>query len=302
MDNHLVCPQIISWNGLHLAIPITWDTIVRADRHLIFEQDLRPALELRWEIPPAKRDSHNQRAKIISQLQSEANRPLREMETPVSLAGCSAAFAVQCFTYSSSSGSECALLTCKACSRSILLKFYAQFHELPEKDSKIIDSLTCWHGGETDSPWSIHDISFRLPKGFSLHSHSFRFGLSRLSFSSRTAQLTLCRLAPASEHLKQRTFQELFGAFAQSDPEDHEIIDTYTLQYDRIPGMSERLVSRIRRRKPFLTARFNHLVTHDRITGFLLESSQTIQPETVQIIQDSYGIIQEKETGTRLHP
>jgi len=298
----LVFSQTIGWNGLQLAIPVTWDTIVRADRHLIFEQELRPALELRWELPSAGRHSHKQREKIISQLQNEANRPLRAVETPKSLADCSTTFAVQCFNHSSSSGSECALLTCKTCSRSILLKFYAQFHKLPGTDSKIIGSLTCWHDGETNSPWSIHDISFRLPKGFSLHGHSFRFGLSRLSFSSRTSRLTLCRLAPASEHLKQRSFQELFAGFSQSDPEHHEIIDRNTLQYTRVPGMSERLVSRIRRRKPFLTARFKHLVAHDRITGFLLESSQSIEPETVQIIQDSYGIIQEKESGTRLHP
>ncbi len=301
MDKPLVFSHTIGWNGLHLKIPVSWDTIVRDARHLIFEQDLRPILELRWELPSAKPDSLTQRKKIIAQLQGEASRPLRAVNTPKSLVRCSGVFDIQCFAHHSSTGNDCILLTCKTCATPVLLKLYAEVHKHPGTDAKIIDSLDCWHTNETDSRWSIHDISFRLPKDFSLDSYAFRFGLSRLSFSSKTSALTLCRLAPASEHLKHHTFQELFATFSQSEPEDQKIIDMNTLHYARIPGIGERLIAQLRRQKAFSMARFNHLVEHDRITGLRLESSESIQPATVQAIQDNYGIIQKKKAGTHLH-
>lgn len=291
MAKPLVFSQTIGWNGLHLKIPVSWDTIVRDACHLIFEQDLRPVLELRWERPSLKQGRLKQREKIIDQLQNEANRPLRAVNTPKSLRGCNTIFDIQCFAHHSSSGNDCALLTCKSCSSPILLKFYAGIDEYPGTDAKIIGSLDCWHTGANNPRWSIHDISFIVPNDFSLDNYAFRFGLSRLFFSSKTSALTLCRLAPASEHLKHHTLQELFATFSKSEPEEQEIIDMNTLYYTRTPGMAERLAARMRRRKAFSAARFDHLAEHDRITGFLLESSQPIQSGLVQNIQENYGII-----------
>lgn len=302
MEKTIPFQKTIGWNGLSLAIPASWDTIVRDDRHLIFEQELRPVLELRWELPSSNSYGPTQGERIIAQLQKEAGRTLIPADPPRSLIGFTPDYHIQCFNPPSSSTGECALLTCITCGAPILLKFYSDFYHQVVTDPKIIGSLTCWHAKGTDSQWAVHDISFRLPQGFSLDSHSFRFGLSSLSFSTRTSQLTLCRLAPASEHLKRNSFQELFASFSKSDPEQHEIIDEHTLQYAGVPGIGARLIGRLGRRKLFVVARFKHISQHDRIIGFRLESSQPIQPDTVQTIQDSYGIIQEEKTDSHIHP
>lgn len=288
----------ISWNGLSLSIPPSWDTIVRHDCHLICEQELHPALELRWQLPSSDRagrhDRHEgkQAEKIIAQLQNESGRPLMAVGPPQSLKTVTDGYHIQCFAPSSSAPSECALLSCVTCGTPVLLKFYPRGYEQVINDPAIIGSLVCWHADKGDSHWAIQDISFKLPHGFRLDSYSFRFGLSRLSFTAGSSQLTLCRLAPASEHLKRTSFQELFTTFSTSPPAEQEIIDRHTIQCTRVPGIGKRFYARFRRQKPFVVARFSHLPEHDRIIGFLLESSQPISFDTVQLLQDDYGIIQ----------
>ena len=39
----------IAWNGVRLDIPCAWDARVSGQRHLIFEKDFEPQLQIRWE-------------------------------------------------------------------------------------------------------------------------------------------------------------------------------------------------------------------------------------------------------------
>jgi len=301
MDKRLAFAQAIGWNGVQISIPSSWDTIVRDLRHLIFEQDLRPVLELRWEPPASPRQCRKRSDRIIAQLQEEASHPLAPIDSPPSLGNLTERYHIQFFARSDSATSECALLACRGCGTLILLKFYPQFYHPVVSDPNILDNLVCWHGDNSNGDWKVHDITFRLPGPFSLDSHSFKFGLSSLLFSDKTTQLRLCRLAPASEHLKRNSLQELFASFSKSGPEQQVIIDQYTLQFSKIPGITQRIIARLRRRKPYVLARFNHVKGYDRIIGFMFESSQPIQPGMVQAIQEDYGIIQEKKTGCHDH-
>jgi hypothetical protein len=301
MNKRLPDTQEIGWNGLHLSIPSTWDTIVRDHRHLIFEQDLRPVLELRWEPPASPRQCRKRSDRIIAQLQKEASRPLVPLDAPPSLGSLKERYHIKIFGHSNSATSECALLACRGCGALMLMKFYPQFYHPVMTDQTILDSLVCWHGENSNSNWAVHDITFRLPEQFSLNSHSFKFGLSSLLFSDKKTKLRLCRLAPASEHLKRNSFKELFASFSRSGPEHQVVIDENTLQFSKIPGITERIIARLRRRKPYVLARFNHVTGYDRIIGFMFESSRPIQPDMVQALQEHYGIIQEKETGCHDH-
>ena len=63
-------PAVLSWNGISLTVPQPWQTIVRGMRHLIFEQALRPVLELRWEQGSGKIPGARHRARILDQLET----------------------------------------------------------------------------------------------------------------------------------------------------------------------------------------------------------------------------------------
>ena len=131
-------PQAVSWNELQIPIPRSWDAIVRDDRHLIFEHELRPVLEVRWERPGNSRYDHKQGEKIIARMQKEADRTLIPADTPPPLSGLTGSYHIQCFKRHSSSTTECALLTCKGCTTPILLRFYADFFLQAAKNQNVI--------------------------------------------------------------------------------------------------------------------------------------------------------------------
>ena len=41
--------KLIAWNGIQLQIPVDWDARVSGQRHLVFEKDFQPQLQIRWE-------------------------------------------------------------------------------------------------------------------------------------------------------------------------------------------------------------------------------------------------------------
>ena len=134
-----------------------------------------------------------------------------------------------------------------------------------------------------------------IPEGFELESCSFRFGLSDLRFKHRATDLHLCRLAPASTHLKQHDIGALFESFALAPLADQQIIDAHTRSYRCSPKMGRRLLGRLRKSKGYCAARFKHYPLPDRIIGYSLRSDSPIAQTIETALQESYGIIEEKK-------
>jgi hypothetical protein len=185
-------------------------------------------------------------------------------------------------------------LICTRCRSLILVKLHGAWHSTNHSGRDFFKKLVCQHQNGGPSVWAIQDISFKLPGEFALQRYNIRFGMSTFSFASSTTNLDLCRLAPASEHLKKSGLDQLFALFSKTEGEHQDSLDEHTLYSAKHPGFTEVILARLRRRRPFTTAYFQHLPEHDRILGFRLESARPLPIEMIQTIRDNYGLVQKE--------
>jgi len=294
------------WNRLSLDIPTPWETIVKGPRHLIFEHGLAPVLEIRWQ-PPAKPGKVSERVqrKHTETIIRQCNIPASSSRAQTADHRLPAAVLEQFDTtvFDAQPGSPASLLlVCKACSTTILAALHRATPAWFATHASVFESLCCRHDDAAFTPWQIQDFFFAVPAGFELDTCSFTFGISDLLFRSRRADLRICRLAPASEHLKRSSLPALFAAFCSAAPESVEIVDEQTLGYHSAPSLVEQLWKRACRKRPFIQASFNHFVEYDRILGSLLAANQVPPPEFTTPIANGYGIIQEKTAAADPHP
>jgi len=287
----------INWNRLSITIPGSWEAIVKNPRHLIFEHDLSPCLEIRWQ-QSAKHPSRRHTESIVKQLGHRVvpadAPPSHSLELPDDLTRRFETTVLDGGT----DGIPSLLLICRKCSTTIL----AGLHQTPLRWSgehgSALASLRCHGDEETAGNWRIHDFFFSVPDGFELDSCVFQFGASNLLFKSRKADLRIIRMAPASYHLKRNGFKTLFASFCAAPSETIQLVDPTTLRYHSSPALTKRLWQRLRRQYPFARASFTHFTDTDRIMGWLLSTGRRPPSELVTELENGYGIIQEEAYTT----
>jgi hypothetical protein len=291
----------IRWNQLKLDLTGSFNVITKAPRHLILEEQLRPFLEIRWQ-PPAGRNEARHSSRILKDFEREIDRELQLLPVDSLPEKLRLNYQVQAFNWDGSPVAQVLLLTCSHCQTHILLRCYRDAFERLCRNPPILEGLRCHLlPGEGDW-WHIADVSIMIPEGFVLESCSFRFGLSDLRFKHRATDLHLCRLAPASTHLKQHDFGTLFESFALAPQEDQQVIDAQSRCYRCSPKVGRRLLGRLRKRKGYCTASFKHYPRQDRIIGYSLRSSSPIDQTIETELQESYGIIEEEKGSTDTDP
>lgn len=283
-----------SWNGLSLFPPPNWDTIIREKRHLIFECELQPVVELRWEPGQGRLSIDKQRERFIRRLKNEAHHPLSFSSAASDLAISPDRFDAQQFGGDPAAPADGLLLICTHCQTLVLVKLHDGWQQSRSSGRDFFEKLVCQHQGEGNSTWAIQDISFTLPGKFELARYSMSFGMSSFSFTSRMTNLDLCRLAPASNHLKDSGLGHLFELFSQAERDNHESLDQFTLYTENHPGFVTSLLARLRRQRPFTAAYFHHLPDNDRILGFRLESARPLPAEMIEMIRGGYGLVQKE--------
>jgi hypothetical protein len=291
MDESAKEGKLIAWNGLHLIIPRQWETIVRDQRHLIFERELHPLIELRWHHSPKNGTSDKQTAAILAQLEKENGKVLTHSEIPAPLETLQRNYDVTAFSLGNSGFPDGAVLSCQSCATIILMRFFSGVEDWLVKAGKPFQELSCHLPQENGHMWAIQDFSFRLPEDFHLDSYSFPFGMSRIVFKSNSTDLVFFRLAPASTHLKQSSFEELFRRFIDGDHGIEKKDDGNTLVSRHSPHMLYSFQARLRRIKPFFWSSFQHLPEYDRILGLHLTASRSINQELTDFLIKNYGII-----------
>ena len=287
-------PQRTSWNGLTLFPPHDWDTIIREKRHLIFENELQPVVELRWEPGQGRLPVDKQRERFIRRLKSESRHPLSFAAAASNLAISPDHFDAQQFGSDAAAPADGLLLICTHCRSLVLVKLHEGWHKSSNSGRDFFNELVCQHQGEGDSAWAIQDISFTLPGQFELARYSLSFGMSSFSFTSKKTNLDLCRLAPASNHLKDTGLGHLFELFSRTESGNHEALDQFTLYSESHPGLTASLFARLRRQRPFTAAYFQHVPDNDRILGFRLESARPLPVEMIEMIRGGYGLVQKE--------
>jgi hypothetical protein len=290
----LTCISRIRWNGLFIDVPERWEVIVKDTRHLILEKDLTPLLEIRWQ-PGAEGGSSRKKNKIAARFGKDVGYS-PSVQIGEVLSRLKERYEVQGFTPNHAPGTSAVMLVCRQCAATILIRIYPGALESLETDSFVLDSLLCHADDRDQQNWQIQDFFFQVPEAFWLTSCSFRFGLTSLFFSSKAADLSFCRLAPASEHLKNSGLAALFESLCSAPLQEQMAVDPLTLRFCRWPGGVKRVWSSLRRKKVFRAAALTHFPDNDRIVGYTLRSRRPIGPDLQTSIENGYGIVQKKET------
>ncbi|MBT8334699.1 MAG: hypothetical protein KJP19_09720 [Deltaproteobacteria bacterium] len=283
--------KLIAWNGLRLVIPQQWETIVRDKRHLIFEQDLHPLLELRWQRSTLSGDSEKKTAAILAQLEKETGNHLTPIPPPAPLGALQKIYDVAAFSLGTSGFPDGAVLICKSCATIILIRFFSGTEDWLAKESNPFQTLGCHLPQGTEPTWAIQDISFQLLEDFHLDTYTFAFGMSRIWFKSSSTDVIFYRLAPASTHLKQSSFEELFRRFNDSTHPIEKSDREHSLVSRHSPHPLQYLLARLSRKKPFTWSHFQHLPEYDRILGLHLTASHPIKQELTIFLLSNYGVI-----------
>ena len=283
--------QQVSWNSLHCTIPGSWQTIVKNHSHLIFEQNLSPLLEIRWNRPTRKTSPEKQVHTVFNRLQKESGGTLIPLPQPAFFEKLKHNYQTTFFGHINREKPNGALIVCRRCNLLILANFFINSSSVEETLSMFFDKLDCHSYLEGNRLWKIQDCSFMLPANFSLDSFSFSFGLSKISFKNKTTRLHLCRLAPASEHLDKTSFTELFSTFSNSKSADHVSVKNSILLFSHNPRLREKYIAYLTRKKPYKWAVFNHFKNNDRILGAFAESSAPLAQTCIDTIRSSYTIV-----------
>lgn len=291
----------IHWNQLKLSIPASWETIVKSPLHLIFEHDLSPYLEIRWQ-KQGKRVSRRHTKAIVKQFDqppSPANVP---QDFPGVTNHLKKKFDVIVLNNTNQHGVPSLLLVCRECGTTILIGMHRKSLDWHARKSSVLESLQCNHESRETEYWQIQDFFFTVPSGFELDSCAFQFGISDLLFKHKHADMRICRLAPASEHLKRNDFRNLFASFCSAPLESMRVVDTRTLRYHTTPTGIARFWQRMRRKRPFRQASFNHFPDSDRILGYMIAGNHPAAAGREAQLENGYGIIQETTEETVADP
>ena len=297
--DHVPSSSSIRWNKLHLDIPEEWEVIVKSTHHLIFEENLKPLFEIRWQAP-LKRAKLVEGKDIFRQLEPGDHYSPHTDATDLLPSRLTSRFNTESYYLESDPEQVVLLLTCKDCHTVLLVRIYSSSDQGLKEVARVLASLNCHPTPEERNKWQILDFQFSVPEGFELERSTFRFGLTMLEFKSGKAELHLCRLAPASHHLQQSSLADLFHSFSSAPPELQTTAAEDTLTYDHVPSMAGYLWSKIRRKKVYQVSRFVHYPLHDRILGYSIRSRKPIEAGVEKILKNGYGIVQEEEKASGL--
>ena len=283
--------RLVGWNGLQLQIPADWDARVAGQRHLVFEKDFQPQLQIKWEHSVQQHPGYLQ--KKVSQIAGNGGTTIPEEELPGQFQQFSDNFApVTCYRQ----GSETVkggIFLCHDCYTLVLFQLLSDAPTLVHEAGDCLTSIICHHNSER--LWRIQDFSLTLPVSYSLKDYTFGAGLTRLSFCSSHLLLQTCTLGPADTRLSRQSLVEILTTLIATS--DLELIfkkDDNSCEGHRSPTILKQIFLRLRREKPFIRTKIWHDATNNRLLAVVLSSNIPISPSTIHKICSKYEIFQKE--------
>ena len=282
--------QETAWNGVRLQCPANWDVIVRGDSHLLFEHNFTPYLELRW--PDTDSGKTHSARKLLDNLKQQTGLfPARSI--PPGWKKVRTQYDIHLLLQETKETPQAALLICKTCKKVLLFYFFPPLPADHNTITTLFDSLQCHphEGGET--VWAIQDIRFTLPEKCALSSYTFDAGLTRITFSSGSRIIHLCRLAPASHRLQSADLGQLLIRLGDLPLEIENIEqDSKLASHSSHPSIFKQVLSRLKRKLPFHEMYLRHHQDCDRLTGLFILDKKPIPKTYAEHILNHYEIIQ----------
>lgn len=278
----------IGWNDLCFQCPQTWDVIVSGDHHLLFEEDFRPVLELRWHT--SQGSIENSTKKILGNLRKDSDLiPAKSL--PTSWENLTNLYNVYLLLHGKTKDSRAALLIGKECGTSLLFYFFPALLSTHTDITTLFNSLCCHKKKGEKRVWAIQDFRFLLPDRYQLDTYNFGAGLTRISFTHKSLSLHICRLAPASQRLQATTLVQLLMILGDIEVDKTEIVQTENMvSHSSHPPIHKQILTRFKRKLPFHEMTLRHHQESDRLTGVFLLDKKPIPANSADEILHSYEI------------
>jgi hypothetical protein len=283
--------KLIAWNGVSLHVPTAWEVRVSGQRHLVFEKDFQPQLQIRWE----KLANHSPRylQKRLSQFASQMGSIIPEEFFPTEFEKLKKNFGLVTAFQDESGIVKGGICFCPACSTLILFQVLSTEPAILREVSLCLSALSCHN--RSDILWRVQDFSLTLPISFILKDYTFGAGLTRLSFCSSDLFLQTCTLGPADTRLSLQPLMEIFIILTGiSDLELTIGEDNSSCEGYRSPTIPEQIIFRLRREKPFIRAKIWHDTVSNRLLAVVLSSNRPIHMTTTHKICNQYEIVQKE--------
>lgn len=280
----------IAWNGVRLDIPYGWDARVSGQRHLIFEKDFEPQLQIRWEKveknkPTALAGRLRQFAGQMGSLIADDNFPpeLQQLKNTFDLVTC----------YQGESGKVSGgIFLCTGAHTLVLFHLLFTDPRLLKEVNISLATLSCPIHSET--LWRVQDFSLTIPVSFTLKDYTFGAGLTRLSFSSPDLFLQTCKLGPADNRLEQQSLAEILVTLTGTPDLLLVTEEDCSCIGHRSPTIPKQVFFRLRREKPFIKAKIWHDPGNNRLLAVVLSSNRPIPVASIQNICSRYEIVQKE--------
>lgn len=198
----------IGWGGIGFQVPVHWHLGRIGRRHLFFNDDNTPVLEIKWALPGKNHTAD----KLVSRLVGQPGWNVTMCPLPPHWSKAVAGQPAAGFAWSVGPAQGRGLaLRCAANGTWILLQFPGPE---PRPESEIL--LASLHDGCDNSGvrWSLFDVCAHLSPAFGLKKWNFTAGAYRLDFGARGGTLTLHRLAPADVILRIQSLARLAAGLA----------------------------------------------------------------------------------------
>ncbi len=289
--------RLIAWNGLQLHIPRNWEVRVSGQRHLVFEKDFQPQLQIRWEKPAqsqlrALQERASHFASRMGTIIEEDDFPpaWRYLRDIFRLATC----------YQGESGMlEGGIFLCTDDRTLVLFQLFlpdpatgtaavdrAPFVEIRE----CLATIACRN--DPDNIWCMQDFALTLPVSYTLQDYTFAAGLTRISFTNGDLLVQTCTLGPADSRLAQQSLQGILLTLADTaDLETTTSEENTSCEGYRSPTIGRQVLLRLRREKSFIRAKIWHEVAGNRLLVVILFSNRPIPPTAIHDICRQYEII-----------
>lgn len=280
----------IGWNGLTLTLPISWEVIVSGESHLLIEHDFKPVAEIRWE--KVEEWSQDNIFETIRRSFATSEKDVQRISLPKPYAALAHQHRAAGFSWNGEKQLSGLLWQCAICDTVVFCHLFRHPETGSAEVASMLESVHCHLDNGAQPFWSIQDIHLTLPRSFRFSDYTFAAGLSRLAFNDGDLYLQFCRLAPAVKRLEKNPLVQLLDTLQGGLVPEEILADSPQIYECRNrPSASQRLLTRLRRQRPFRWGRIWHDAPHNRLLSVTAESVRPIDLNTVHRICAHYEII-----------
>jgi hypothetical protein len=297
----------VAWGGVQFAVPRKWEPCRIAARHLLFESDTGPAMEIKWG-PSGRRFPDRRYLQRLARQVGRAGAIFRERAWPVAGGRFQGPFEGLGFEWQGKEGGALgALLFCPVCRTVSLVQFFRRGpgNEADRLAARVIGSFQD-HRSDGRCAWALYDIRAVVPEHFRLVGHRFEAGRFVLKFRGRRRGLTLYRWAPAGVLLKDQGLDAFAAAGAGGAGMDFRPrTGAGRIEVEAFDPPPVGLAGRLRavlRRPRFRGIRVWCVEGRNRILGLRLEAPQPVTAAELSELCRDYGMDEATENQTGLDP